>query len=358
MKGLILSGGKGTRLYPLTYTSAKQLIPIANKPVLFRVIESVCEAGITDIGIVVGDSEPEIRKAVEDGSRWGVHITYIRQSSPAGLAHAVKESVDFLGDERFVMFLGDNIIQGGISSMVREFADNNWSCQILLKRVPDPQHFGIVQLDGNLRIKRLEEKPKRPPADPLALVGIYMFDRNIFEAVNSIKPSERGEYEITDAIRWMADQGYEVHPYIHEGWWIDTGKPGDLISANSYLLDELEPRVEGHVHHSRVDGRVAVERGAEIVDSTIEGPAIIGENTRIVDSYIGPYTSIYHDVEVENSEISRSIILEYSQIKSIPARIHESVIGRNVKVSRSTLKPRAYKMNLGDFSDVGILNGL
>ncbi len=355
MKGLILSGGKGTRLYPLTFTSAKQLIPVANKPVLFRVIESIRDAGITEIGIVVGDTAPDIKAAVGRGGRWGVKITYIHQEQPLGLAHAVKVSRDFLGEDRFVMFLGDNVIQGGISALIEQFAASDWNSQIVLTRVSHPEQYGVAELDDEGRIVRLIEKPKHPPSD-LALVGIYMFDHNIHTAVDNITPSWRGELEITDAIQWLVENGYQVYPYIHRGWWIDTGRPGDMLEANGLVLEELEPFVAGYVDRdSEVDGRVTVEKGAEIINSVIRGPTIIGERTRIVNSYVGPFTSIYHDVLIENSEIERAIVLEHSEIRDIPARIQDSVIGRHVSLVRSPIKPKAYKLTLGDYSKVGIL---
>ncbi|MCJ7739306.1 MAG: glucose-1-phosphate thymidylyltransferase [Anaerolineae bacterium] len=355
MRGLILSGGKGTRLYPLTYTSAKQLIPIANKPVLFRVIESIRDAGIEDIGIVVGATAEEIKSAVGNGDRWGVKITYIPQDQPLGLAHAVKISRDFLGDERFVMFLGDNVIEGGISPLIAQFADSDWNSQIVLTRVSQPEQYGVAELDEDKRIVRLIEKPKDPPSD-LALVGIYMFDTSVHEAVDNIEPSWRGELEITDAIQWLVDAEYRVFPYIHQGWWIDTGRPGDMLDANSFVLEELTPCVEGQVDcDSDVDSRVTIQKGAEIINSVVRGPTIIGEQTRIVNSYVGPFTSIYHHVVVEDSEIEQSIVLEYSVIRSIPARIQNSLIGRHVDLSRSPTKPRAYKLTIGDHSKVGLL---
>jgi len=353
MKGLILSGGKGTRLYPLTYTSAKQLIPVANKPVLFRVVETLREAGISDIGVVVGDTASEIKNAVGDGSRWGVKITYIPQEAPLGLAHAVKISRDFLGDDRFVMFLGDNVIQGGLAPLLRGFAGSDYNCQIVLTRVAEPEHYGIAQLD-NGRIVRLIEKPKQPPSD-LALVGIYMFDSNVFEAVSAIKPSWRGELEITDAIQYLVDKGYRVFPHVHTGWWIDTGKPIDMLAANSLVLEEINHTVEGHVDKDSIlEGRVTIEQGAEIINSRIRGPAIIGQDTRIVNSYIGPFTSIYHHCVIENSEIEHSIVLEHCRIADVPARVEDSLIGRHVQLTRSPIKPKAYKLTLGDHSQVGI----
>lgn len=356
MKGLILSGGKGTRLYPLTYTRAKQLIPVANKPILFRVIEAIREAGITDIGIVIGDTGPEIRETVGDGSRWGISVTYIPQEQPLGLAHAVKISQDFLGGDRFVMFLGDNVIQGGIHRLIAGFEQHpEWNSQIVLTRVEHPEQYGVAKLTADGRIERLIEKPQDSPSD-LALVGIYMFDRHIFEATEAIKPSWRGELEITDAIQWLVDHGYTVYPYVHEGWWIDTGRPDDMLEANSKVLEELVPEVRGFVDSaSFIDSRVTVQEGAEVINSTIRGPAIIGEHTRIVNSYIGPFTSIYHHVLIENCEIDRSIVLEHSVMRDIGVRVQDSLIGRHALVQRSEFRPKALKLKLGDYSDVGLL---
>jgi glucose-1-phosphate thymidylyltransferase len=355
MKALVLSGGKGTRLRPITYTSAKQLVPVANKPVLFRVIETIRDAGITEIGIIVGDTGAEVRKAVGDGRRWGVQITYIEQNAPLGLAHAVKISQAFLKDERFVLFLGDNCIQGGISSLIAQFDQSDYHAQIVLKQVPNPQQFGVAELNSAGQIIRLVEKPQEPQSN-LALVGIYMFDAHIWEAVNSIRPSFRGELEITDAIQWLVEHEYNVYPYIHQGWWIDTGKKDDLLEANRLILEELEPAVAGYVDRdSQLIGKVIIEPGAEIINSTLRGPAIIGEHTRILNSFVGPFTSIYHHCLVENSEIEHSIVLEHSQIRDLPQRLEDSLIGRNVEVARSPLKPKAYRLMLGDNSSVGVL---
>lgn len=352
MKGLILSGGKGTRLYPLTYTSAKQLIPVANKPVLFRVIETIKAADIDDIGIVIGDTGEEIRAAVGDGSRWGVKITYIPQSAPLGLAHAVKTAYDqgFLGDSRFVMFLGDNVIQGGISRLVKEFATSDWNSQIVLTAVQEPQHYGVAELDGEGRIRQLVEKPNEPKSN-LALVGIYMFDQHVREAVQAIQPSWRGELEITDAIQWLVSNHYRVFPYVHTGWWIDTGKPTDMLDANARVLDEIEPIIEGDVDdRSEVGSHVTIQKGARIINSVVRGPTIIGENTVIQDSFIGSYTSIHRDCQVLDSEIERSIVLEGSRIVNVPTRIQDSLIGRKVNIEHVERRPRALKMNLGDNS--------
>ena len=355
MKGLILSGGTGSRLRPLTYTNAKQLIPVANKPILFPGHRG--DSGCRDhgIGIVVGNTAAKIKEAVGRGGRWGVDITYIQQDAPLGLAHAVKVSRDFLGDDRFVMFLGDNVIEGGISPLIAQFAESEWNSQIVLTRIEDPRQYGVAELGDDGRIVNLIEKPQNPPSD-LALVGIYMFDANIFKAVEAIKPSWRGELEITDAIRWLVDNGYQVHPYINRGWWIDTGKQEDMLEANDLVLEEIAYTVEGYVDRdSQVGRRVAVEQGAEIINSVVRGPAIIGENARIVNSYIGPFTSIGPDVVVENSEIEHSMVLGNSEIKDIDARIQDSLIGSHVVISRSPIKPKALKLTLADYSQVGIL---
>lgn len=356
MKGLILSGGKGTRLYPLTYTRAKQLIPVANKPILVRVIESIRDAGVTDIGIVIGSTGPEIREALGDGRRWDVRLTYIPQESPDGLAHAVKISRDFLGDDRFVMFLGDNVIQGGIGKLISDFAHSDWNSQIVLKQVQNPQSYGVAKLRPDGSIEQLIEKPKDPPSD-LALVGIYMFDHHIFEAANAIKPSARGELEITDAIQWLIDAGYSVYPHVHTGWWIDTGKPTDMLEANSLVLEELSPQIasEAVIENSEIDRRVTVEPGARIINSVVRGPTIIGEQAVIENSYVGPFSSISHHVVIRNCEIERSIVLEHSIVKDLPVRVQDTLIGRHATVQHADEKPRALKMNLGDHSTVWIV---
>ena len=355
MKGLVLSGGKGTRLRPITYTSAKQLVPVANKPVLFRVVEAIRDAGIDEIGIVIGDTGPEVRAAVGDGRRWGVRIEYIPQDTPSGLAHAVKISHDFIGDDRFVMFLGDNCIQGGISPLIEQFGRSSYNAQIVLKRVANPQQYGVAELNEQGQIVRLTEKPRTPRSD-LALVGIYMFDQTIWQAVEGIKPSWRGELEITDAIQWLVEHSCQVFPYIHEGWWIDTGKKDDMLEANRLILEEMPAALEGYVDRdSQLIGKVIVEKGAEVINSTIRGPAIIGEETRIVNAYVGPFTSVYHHCTVESSEIEHSIVLEHSIIRDLPHRLEDSLIGRYVEITRSPLKPRAYRLVLGDHSTVGVL---
>ena len=352
MKGLILSGGTGSRLRPITHTSAKQLIPVANKPVLFYAIEAIKDAGIHEIGIVVGETKKEIFDAVGDGSDWDLKIEYIEQESPLGLAHAVKVSKSFLGDDSFVMFLGDNLIKNGITSLVEEFNDRSPNAQILLAKVSNPEQFGVAQLDGD-RVVKLIEKPKEPPSD-LALVGVYMFDKSIWEAVESIEPSWRGELEITDAIQYLIEHGKTVEPHVIDGWWKDTGKLEDMLEANRIILESLETRIEGEVdEESRIDGRVVIEEGAQIINSHIRGPVIIGERTRISDSFIGPFTSIYYESLVEHSEIEHSIVLEKSKISGI-SRLEDSLIGKNVEVAKSDRKPQAYRLMLGDNSEVGV----
>jgi glucose-1-phosphate thymidylyltransferase len=353
VKGLILSGGKGTRLRPLTYTSAKQLVPVANKPVLFYGIEAIAEAGITDIGIVVGDTHAEIRAAVGDGSRWGIRVTYIEQDAPRGLAHAVKISEPFIGRDPFVMYLGDNLLNKGITHFVREFEREKPAAQILLARVPDPQMFGVAQLQDG-RVIRLVEKPKEPIGD-LALVGVYMFGPEVFESVNRIQPSFRNELEITDAIQDLIDRGLTVRPHIVDGWWKDTGKLEDMLEANRLILETFERRIDGAVDgESRIEGKVVIEEGAVIERSVIRGPAIIGRGARVIHGYIGPYTAIMNDVEIQDTEIEHSIVLEGSSLRDLANRVSDSLIGRNVRIYRVPVKPSAFRFMLGDNSEVGI----
>lgn len=354
MKALILSGGKGTRLRPITHTGAKQLVPVANKPILFYAIETIEAAGITDIGIIVGDTRDEIRGAVGDGSRWEVKVTYIEQEAPLGLAHAVKIAEDFIGDDTFVMFLGDNLIKDGITSLVEEYKTSGANSEILLAHVKNPQEFGVAELSGG-RVVRLIEKPKEPPTD-LALVGVYMFDKKVFEAVNSITPSARGELEITDAIQYLVDHGYRVDSHIIKGWWKDTGKLEDMLEANRMILDGLETEINGEVDdNSEIAGRVSVGKGSRVVCSTIRGPAIIGENCVIENAFIGPYTAINNGCVIECSEVEHSIILEDSKVRNIGSRLEDSLIGKNVTIDRDGRRPRAYRMMVGDNSAVSIM---
>ncbi|MDA8233299.1 MAG: glucose-1-phosphate thymidylyltransferase [Clostridia bacterium] len=354
MKGLILSGGTGSRLRPLTYTSAKQLIPVANKPILFYAIEALKEAGVEDIGIIVGETKEEVRAGVGDGSRWGVKITYIEQEAPLGLAHAVKIAEPFIEEDSFIMFLGDNLVREGVVHFARKFEENMPDSLILLSEVEEPQRFGVAELrDG--KIIRLVEKPKIPPSN-LALVGVYLFNKNIFKAVNNIKPSWRNELEITDAIQWLVDNGYTVEPHLVIGWWKDTGKPEDMLEANRLILETVETEIKGHVSEdSQIIGRAVVEEGARVINSTIRGPVVIGKGAVITNSYIGPFTSISEGVIITNSEIEFSIVLEDSRIEDIPARVDRSLIGKNVTVRKGDTRPKANSFVLGDNSIISIM---
>ena len=363
MKGLILSGGAGTRLRPITHTSAKQLVPVANKPILFYGIEDMVEAGITDIGIITGDTGPEIREAVGDGSRWGARVTYIPQDEPLGLAHCVLIAREFLGDDDFVMYLGDNLLRQGIAEFVERFEEDRHqsaapgstipSAQILLARVSDPQRFGVAEIGPDGEVLHLVEKPENPPSD-LALVGVYLFDPSIHEAVATIAPSPRGELEITDAIQWLIDTGHRVRHEVLEGWWKDTGKLQPLLEGNRLVLETIERSIIGSVDdESIIDGRVIIEAGAQIINSTVRGPAIIGERTKVVNSYIGPFTSVYFDCEIVDSEIEHSVILEESKILGIP-RVADSLVGKQVEVRRSETRPHATRLMIGDHSVVDL----
>src|SRR5215217_5687095 len=341
LKGLILSGGKGTRLRPITYTSAKQLVPVANKPVLFYGIEAMAAAGIREVGIIIA---PET----------GVEIPYIEQDAPLGLAHAVLTAEPFLGTDPFVMYLGDNLLQGGIDDLVNAFRANEPDALILLTPVPDPEHFGVAELDGD-RVVALQEKPPQPKTN-LALVGVYMFTPQIHDAARAIQPSARGELEITDAIQYLVDAGKVVEPHIVRGWWKDTGRLEDMLEANRLVLDRIEPRIDGELIDSQCDGRVVLEAGAVLERSTVRGPAIIGAGTRLIDAYVGPYTAIAEGCLIEGAEVEHSILLAGSSVIGLQGRMESSLLGRNVKISREdTRQPRAYRFLVGDNSDIGIL---
>jgi glucose-1-phosphate thymidylyltransferase len=360
MKGLILAGGAGTRLRPITHTSAKQLVPVANKPILFYGIEDMVAAGIKEIGIIVGDTADEIIAAVGDGSRWGVDVTYLPQDAPLGLAHCVLIAFDFLGDDDFVMYLGDNMLQQGLDEFVSRFEAARASnphdapaAQILLAHVDDPRQFGVAEISATGDVIRLVEKPDDPPSN-LALVGVYLFDRSIHDAVRAIKPSDRGELEITDAIDWLLTHNLRVRHEILEGWWIDTGKKDPLLESNRRILELLEPRIDGTVDaSSTIEGRVVVEAGAEIVNSRIRGPSIVGERTKIVNSYVGPFTSIAADCEVVDTELDNSVVLEGSHIAGVSG-IADSLIGRHVEITRSQQRPLAHRFMLGDHSKIDL----
>jgi glucose-1-phosphate thymidylyltransferase len=356
MKGLVLSGGKGSRLRPFTYTGAKQLVPIANKPILFYALEQLVESGIRDIGVVVGETADQVRAAVGDGSRFGARVTYIQQEAPLGIAHAIKVSRSFLGDGPFVVFLGDNFIKGGVVPYVERFRRGGPDCQVLLKSVPNPRDFGIAQFE-NGRLTRVVEKPSQPPSD-LAIIGIYMFDAPVFEAVEAIQPSARGELEITDTIQYLIDHGYGVHAEVVDDYWIDTGKMDDLLAANRAILETLAPRSAGSVDAaSRLEGAVVLEEGCRVEGSVIDGPAIIGERTRVINSRVGPFTSIYHDSLVRDSHLEGSVVLENTVIEGLGAPVRDSLIGRNVELHGGggrTAEGAFYRLVLGDFSRVHV----
>lgn len=353
MKALVLAGGTGTRLRPITHTSAKQLVPVANKPVLFYGLEAIAESGITDVGVVVGDTANEIRSAVGDGSSFGIDVTYIQQGVPLGLAHAVLIARDFLGDDDFVMYLGDNFIVGGISGLVADFRADRPDASILLTRVPNPQSFGVAELDSGGRVVSLTEKPEYPKSD-FALVGVYLFTPAIHEAVRAITPSRRGELEITHAIQWLIDQQQNVRSTTISGYWKDTGNIADMLEVNRSVLEGLESGVEGTVDEdTEIIGRVRVEKGARISGSRIVGPVIIGASTVVTNSYIGPFTSISEDCSVEDSEIEYSIVLRASTLVGV-RRVEASLIGRGVRVMSAPRNSSAHRLLLGDHSKVQI----
>jgi glucose-1-phosphate thymidylyltransferase len=354
LKGLILSGGAGTRLRPITHTSAKQLVPVANKPVLFYGIEALVEAGIKEIGIIIApETGEEIRQAVGDGSAFGASITYLEQEAPLGLAHALLTAEDFLGQSPFVMYLGDNLLRDGIVELAEVFRNSEPDALILLTHVEDPSSYGVAELDGD-RVVRLVEKPKDPPSD-LALVGVYMFGPAIFEAAHAIEPSARGELEITDAIDRLIESDGRVESHIVTGWWKDTGKLEDMLEANRLVLEDIEQRIDGDLDDaSRVEGRVVIEAGAKLERTVVRGPAVIGEGTRIADSYIGPYTAIDRDVLITGSEVEHSIVLAGSSIRDLHARMEASLLGKNVSLSRSEGMPKTLRFLVGDNADISI----
>jgi glucose-1-phosphate thymidylyltransferase len=354
LKGLILSGGRGTRLRPITHTSAKQLVPVANKPVLFYGIEAMAEAGITDVGIIIApETGDEIRASAGDGSSFGVSITYVEQEEPLGLAHAVLTAEPFLGHSPFVMYLGDNLLQGGIEDLVAAFRSNEPEALILLTAVPDPENYGVAELaDG--QVVRLAEKPAHPVTD-LALVGVYMFTPAVHEAARAIKPSGRGELEITDAIQHLVDSGRRVEPHVVKGWWKDTGRLEDMLEANRLVLDTIETRLEGELVDSPIGGRVIVEAGARLERTSVRGPAIIGAGARLSDAYIGPYTAVGEGCVIEQAEVEHSILLAGASVRGLDGRMESSLLGRNVAVSRDGRQPRAYRFMVGDNSEIGIL---
>jgi len=354
LKGLILSGGAGTRLRPITHTSAKQLVPVANKPVLFYGIEALVEAGVTEIGIIIAPiTGVEIREAVGDGSRFGAKVTYIEQDAPAGLAHAVLTAEEFLDGSSFVMYLGDNLLKNGISSLVESFRANSPEAIILLTEVDDPSSFGVAELDGD-RVIGLVEKPENPPSN-MALVGVYLFSPAIMDAARKLEPSWRGELEITEAIQGLIEDGRDVHSEIVRGWWKDTGQLADMLEANRLVLEEIETRIDGDMENSKVEGRVILEKGAVLRGSVVRGPAVIGPGAIVEDAYIGPYTSIGADVSVRRSEVEHSILLSGATVEDLGTRMEASLLGRDVKVTRSDGPPRTLRLLVGDRSEIEIV---
>ncbi len=355
MKAIILSGGKGTRLRPLTYSGAKQLVPVANKPILFYCIDNIVKAGIREIGIIISpETGEEIKGAVGDGSLWGIDIRYITQDMPGGLAHAIKTARDFLADSPFVMYLGDNLIGTGIRRFVDEFNSRGPEALILLKEVEDPKQFGVAEISGEGRVLRLIEKPDIPPSN-LALVGIYIFSPAIHDAIERIKPSRRGELEITDAIQELITTGSSVESFVLDMWWLDTGKKDDMLTANAIVLDEwLKGDIRGSIDdRSNILGRVSIGMGSIIRGSRIRGPVVIGDNSVIEDSFIGPFTSIGNNVKVIKSSVEHSVIMDDSELAGIE-RLEESLIGRRVKITRNNSMHKALRLMLGDDSVVEV----
>ena len=353
MKALVLSGGTGSRLRPITYTCAKQLVPLANKPVLFYGLEAIAAAGISEVGIIVGDTGDDIRAAIGDGSDLGITPTFIEQDAPRGLAHTVLIAKDFLGDEPFVMYLGDNVVLGGITDFVNEFNSQAPNAMVLLNHVDDPRQFGVAEVANDGSLVRLVEKPKDPPSD-LALVGVYLFDPSIHLAVSSIKPSSRGELEITDAIQWLIENGSTVKQHTINTPWIDTGKLQDMLEANRIVLDEIDTAIEGTVDDaSSIEGRVVISAGAKIINSTVRGPVVIGPNALIEGSYVGPYSSIADNSQIIDSEIEHSVLMEGAKISGV-TRLVDSLIGRDAVVKKDESQPSAFRMMVGDTSTVKI----
>ncbi len=355
MKALVLSGGQGTRLRPITYTGAKQLIPVANRPILFHVLDNMARAGLSDVGMIISpETGAEIRRVVGSGERWGIRIQYILQEHPGGLAHAVKTARPFLGDAPFVMYLGDNLIGSGIEAFISKFHRLSCDAVILLKEVEDARRFGVAEINRDGAVVRLVEKPDLPPSN-LALVGVYLFSAAIHRAIEQISPSGRGELEITDAIQKLLDWKLRVESHIVDGWWLDTGKKDDLLAANTVVLDEWIRRdIQGEVDpSSQIIGRVQIGRGAKIIQSKIRGPVVVGENVRVENSFIGPYSSIGNGTQVRGSVVEHCVVLENCDIDGID-RLEDSVLGRNVKVATNHGPHKALRLLLGDDSIVDL----
>lgn len=353
MKALIASGGRGTRLRPITHTQNKHLIPIANKPILFYAIETVAEAGIKEIAIVHNAESKEVPDFVGDGSAWGVKISYIPQVKPGGLAQVVGLAESFMDGDKFIFYLGDNMVVGGVKRFIDEYDKSGANCFLTLAKVKDPERFGVPDIKDGF-IVGVEEKPKIPKSQ-YAVSGIYLYDKHIFEAVRSLKPSERGELEISDAHQWLIDNGYKVGYTEITGWWKDTGKPSDLLEANRLILDNMKPHIDGSVDtQSDVAGKVVIEAGSKVINSKIRGPVIIGRDCVIENSYIGPFTSVGHKTEIRNSELEYSIVLDECKILSVHTRIEGSILGNDVEIVESNGKPRVHRFMIGDQSRIEI----
>ena len=353
MKAIILSGGKGTRLRPLTYTGAKQLVPVANKPILWYGIESIVAAGITDIGIIISpETGEEVKSKTGNGDRFGAKITYIKQDEPLGLAHAVKIAQPFLGDSDFVMYLGDNLVQSQLDLFLDKFQSQNLDALTLLCEVENPSSFGVAKVDANGKVLALIEKPKDPPSN-LALVGVYLFSKEIHNAIAAIKPSARGELEITDAIQNLIDSQKSVASFKLEGWWLDTGKKDDLLAANQIILDDsVESTLEGKIDDkSKVSGRVSVGEGSSIANSMIRGPVAIGKNCHIENCFIGPYSSIADNTTLVDIDIEHSVILQGATLEGISDRIVDSLVER-AHLKAAPQRPKALRFMIGDDSKI------
>ena len=354
MKALITSGGRGTRLRPLTHTQNKHLIPIANKPILHYAIEYCVVAGIKEVGIVYSADSMAVPEAIGNGKQWGIDITYIPQDAPMGLAHVVKISQDFIGKDSFVFYLGDNMVIGGLQRFIDAFKSSKSNCHLTLAKVKDPERFGVPSIKGN-RITAIEEKPRHPKSS-FAVSGIYLYDSTIFEAVNNIKPSARGELEISDAHQYLIDNGYHISFSEITGWWKDTGKPYDLLEANRLILDNMSTKIDGSVDdQSFTIGKVQLGKGSKLINSTVRGPVIIGENTIIENGYIGPYTSIANNCYIKNSEVEFSIILDECKIIDVDIRVEHSLLGNDVEIVKVQTKPATNRFLIGDQSRIELL---
>jgi glucose-1-phosphate thymidylyltransferase len=355
VKGVLLSGGTGSRLRPITHTGPKQLVPVANKPVLEYAVEDLKDAGITEIGVILGNKgQDEIQELLGDGSQYGVEITYIVQGNPLGLAHAAGCARDFVGDDDFVMYLGDNILKSGVTELVENFENGDYGAGIALQEVDDPQAFGIADVDDQDNVTELIEKPDEPPTN-LALIGMYVFSPTVFDAIDNLEPSWRGELEITDAIQSLLNDGYEIDSHVVTGWWKDTGKPEDILEANRLVLEEKELNTAGVIEDgAETDGRIELAESSTVEDgAVVRGPVSIAENTIIKSgTYVGPYTSIGANSTLEDIHIENSVVIGDSEITA-NGRIVDSLLGRNANVgSADGLLPEGRRLVVGENSQL------